>query len=47
MTWFLESIRVFDVVITALEEIGIVTDLISVRNRNRSFWDKATVRLQS
>lgn len=47
VAWFLESIRVFDVVVTALEEIGIVTDLISVRDRNRSIWDKAAVTPRS
>ncbi|GLY50815.1 BTAD domain-containing putative transcriptional regulator [Lentzea sp. NBRC 102530] len=38
-TWFLESIRVFDATISALEDIGIVTDLIRVRDRNRSIWN--------
>ncbi|WP_439655965.1 BTAD domain-containing putative transcriptional regulator [Lentzea sp. HUAS TT2] len=37
-TWFMKSIRVFDATVSAMEDIGIVTDLISVRDRNRSIW---------
>ncbi|HUQ57769.1 AfsR/SARP family transcriptional regulator [Lentzea sp.] len=33
--WFMESVRIFDVIITELEDAGVVTDLVNVRDRNR------------
>ncbi|WP_245778267.1 AfsR/SARP family transcriptional regulator [Lentzea xinjiangensis] len=37
--WFVESVRVFDSIATALVDgAGVVTDMVNVRDRNRAVW---------